>query len=341
MDLTFGLTDGWWRFSDHDLRGEHALLGADQWLAVLEACGFEEARRIPAAGGGRALAGQAVLVARVPTAEPATPAARQWLVLADRGGVASRVAEILERRPAQKVMVVPAGSRLAPRPDDGAHWHAVVDLRALDTPVVAGPDVVGEASTLCAQAVDLIRTLAEAGATPRVWLVTKGAQPIADRSEPIAVAQAPIWGLGRVIALEHPELWGGLVDLDPAETVAAPPSTSWSRSRRGRGRSSRIPGRATLRAAADAGRHRPENRVAVHPDGGVSRERRAARVGLQVARSLVDQGRGTWSCSGDTAWTALGSRPRTRRDARPRWPICGRGGRRSTWWSRTWRIEPR
>ena len=70
VDLTFGLTDGWWRFSDHDLRPEHALLEADHWIAVLEACGFEEARRIPAAGGGRALAGQAVLVARVPRPSP-------------------------------------------------------------------------------------------------------------------------------------------------------------------------------------------------------------------------------------------------------------------------------
>jgi myxalamid-type polyketide synthase MxaE and MxaD len=29
------------------------------------------------------------------------------------------------------------------------------------------------------------------------------------------VAQSPIWGLGRVYALEHPETWGGLLDLDP------------------------------------------------------------------------------------------------------------------------------
>jgi NAD(P)-dependent dehydrogenase (short-subunit alcohol dehydrogenase family)/acyl carrier protein len=40
----------------------------------------------------------------------------------------------------------------------------------------------------------------------------------------VAVEQAPLWGLGRVIALEHPEIWGGLVDLgvdEPATSVAA------------------------------------------------------------------------------------------------------------------------
>lgn len=29
-------------------------------------------------------------------------------------------------------------------------------------------------------------------------------------------SHAPVWGLGRVVALEHPEVWGGSLDLDPA-----------------------------------------------------------------------------------------------------------------------------
>jgi len=49
--------------------------------------------------------------------------------------------------------------------------------------------------------------------SPRLWLVTRGAMPVGP-SLP-AVAQAPLWGLGKVIALEHPELWGGMLDLAP------------------------------------------------------------------------------------------------------------------------------
>lgn len=45
----------------------------------------------------------------------------------------------------------------------------------------------------------------------RLWLVTQNA--VAIEPSDLAVAQAPLWGLGRVIALEHPELWGGMVDL--------------------------------------------------------------------------------------------------------------------------------
>src|SRR5262249_30187431 len=33
--------------------------------------------------------------------------------------------------------------------------------------------------------------------------------------------QAPLWGLGRTIALEHTSLWGGLIDLSSADRASA------------------------------------------------------------------------------------------------------------------------
>jgi phthiocerol/phenolphthiocerol synthesis type-I polyketide synthase B len=57
---------------------------------------------------------------------------------------------------------------------------------------------------------------------PRLYLLTRNAQPISqgDRANPV---QAVLWGLGRTLALEHPELWGAVLDVDesvPAELVA-------------------------------------------------------------------------------------------------------------------------
>jgi acyl transferase domain-containing protein/acyl carrier protein len=49
---------------------------------------------------------------------------------------------------------------------------------------------------------------------PRLWLVTRGAQAVGGGD--IAVEQAPLLGLSRVIALEHQELRCARVDLDPA-----------------------------------------------------------------------------------------------------------------------------
>ena len=59
------------------------------------------------------------------------------------------------------------------------------------------------------------------GPGSKLWVITRGAQPA---EQPVShPAAAPVWGLGRVIALEHPEIWGGLIDAGPqddAETVA-------------------------------------------------------------------------------------------------------------------------
>lgn len=66
--------------------------------------------------------------------------------------------------------------------------------------------------------VHLIQALTQAGwpESPRLWLVTRGAQPAGwDESVPgaLAVGQAPVWGLGRSVDHEHPELRATAVDL--------------------------------------------------------------------------------------------------------------------------------
>ena len=64
---------------------------------------------------------------------------------------------------------------------------------------------------------DVVQVLAEAGGAepPRLWLVTRGAQAVGERPLPISLAQSPLWGLGRVIAAEHPALACTRIDLDP------------------------------------------------------------------------------------------------------------------------------
>ncbi|MET0896297.1 MAG: type I polyketide synthase [Mycobacterium sp.] len=62
----------------------------------------------------------------------------------------------------------------------------------------------------------LVGVLASAAAPPRLYLLTRSAQPINDGDRANAV-HAVLWGLGRTLALEHPEFWGRVIDAD--ETV--------------------------------------------------------------------------------------------------------------------------
>ncbi|WP_239157704.1 type I polyketide synthase [Streptomyces sp. SID13726] len=86
----------------------------------------------------------------------------------------------------------------------------VLSLLALDT-VPGETDGVprGLAATLA-----LARALAAERPGTRLWLATSGAVCTGPGDEcPGDPAQAQVWALGRVFGLEHPESWGGLVDL--------------------------------------------------------------------------------------------------------------------------------
>ena len=65
----------------------------------------------------------------------------------------------------------------------------------------------------CGKMLDLVQRTTGAGGV-RLWVLTRGAQAAIDGEAPQLWA-APLWGLGRVAALEHPESWGGLIDLEP------------------------------------------------------------------------------------------------------------------------------
>ncbi|MEU9117887.1 type I polyketide synthase, partial [Streptomyces sp. NPDC048483] len=61
----------------------------------------------------------------------------------------------------------------------------------------------------------LLQALADLGTAAPLWCLTRGAVSASSADRLDAPAQALAWGLGSVAALEHPRLWGGLVDLPP------------------------------------------------------------------------------------------------------------------------------
>lgn len=69
----------------------------------------------------------------------------------------------------------------------------------------------------------LVQALSGAGwrDAPRLWLATRGARSAGKAAERVAVAQAPLLGLGQVLAVEQPELRCTRVDLEGGADVAA------------------------------------------------------------------------------------------------------------------------
>ncbi|NYT92236.1 SDR family NAD(P)-dependent oxidoreductase, partial [Salinispora sp. H7-4] len=71
-------------------------------------------------------------------------------------------------------------------------------------------------STGVTSTVRLVRALAAADFTGRLWCLTTGAVAVDPYEDLPHAAQAGLWGLGTVLSLDYPGWWGGLADL-PAD----------------------------------------------------------------------------------------------------------------------------
>ena len=173
-----------------------------------------------------------------PTVKHQSKVAR-WLVFADRTGVGDALVAWLGRKGQQAAVVTPGeaftdhgAGRFTVRRDsdtdlqrlfdatverDDMPCRGVVFLWPIDE-ASAPADAAGFVPDICGSTIAALRIVQrlvgrERSQPPRLWIVTRGAQPV-DGQVP-APWQAPLWGLGRVTAEEHHESYGGLIDLDP------------------------------------------------------------------------------------------------------------------------------
>jgi acyl transferase domain-containing protein/acyl carrier protein len=221
IDITFGLTEGWWRFEDVHLRPRYPLVDAGRWTALLEQAGFDSVAVVAREGPPRPSTQQVLLMASVAGADRAEEPARapdRRLVVAGSDPVVEAVA-------------ARAGDAAEVCRDAAQVGAAILRMAAAGTPVDVvwcGPAVgdPGEPDRVAASVhagVDVLQTMLAAGPAPasRLWFVTVGAQTVG-RPAVTSIDGVALVGLGRGISVEHPDLWGGLVDLE----VAASPEVN-------------------------------------------------------------------------------------------------------------------
>ncbi|MEP7272479.1 MAG: type I polyketide synthase, partial [Acidobacteriota bacterium] len=149
----------------------------------------------------------------------------RWLILGDRSGlgdaIAARLAEagdsavVMHSDKRAELEAVVSGQ--VSGAGDQEPFIGVIHLWGLDIgsfegDELAGLDLAQQLGPLSGLAIIRGLSRRETRAATKVWMVTRGAQAI--RNDRIAVLQRGVWGLGRALAVEHPELWGGLIDVD-------------------------------------------------------------------------------------------------------------------------------
>ena len=263
VDLVFGLTPGWWRFADPDLRQADALLTSDRWLEVLSET-FGETAAVPLPAGAGDVVEQTVLIARKPLSIQTTG---KWGIL----GAGQTLAAMIEKQGGEAVLAQSAAD---------PQLRNCVGVISLE--VLAG----GTPEDRASQAVDTLQQ-----APCPVWFVTSGAQPIAPGASTADLAQSTVWGLGATAAIETPQTWGGLIDLDPQTEWLGQMEQLFHEIVHSRGES-RIALRQGKRFVPRFKRLPAprRGRLSLHHDGAYLLTGATGAVGPQIARWFADRG---------------------------------------------------
>ena len=243
-DMIFGLVEGWWRFED-SYRPDHALAPSLVWHRALDDAGFVEVEVL----GGSDLDGEdpdrGAIVAQGP--ELITDSPGVWILAEGDGEIAADLAVELANRnqtvvlarerceggdgpPASAGVIraeVDAWDReswreLVNNLPEGLPLRGVVHLAALQGNGTAATisELEEDLGRITDGALALVQGLTDADAQPEkgLWLVTMGSQVLGN--EPAGeLAGATLWGFGRVVMREAPQLQGRMIDLDPTESM--------------------------------------------------------------------------------------------------------------------------
>jgi acyl transferase domain-containing protein len=250
---------------------------------------------------------------------PEIPLTGTWIIFRDQQGIGDAVCAQLVGRGA-KCLCVDHGEELSQindasitiKPDSADDYdvllrsgvrqnsplNRIVHLWSLDSadPEEADLMAVRKAQTLGPVSVmGMIQALERARlpVPPKLWLISRGAQPAGEKPKPLSVLQSPLWGLGRTIAMENGDFWSGMVDLDPADPpataaallirqFAAPRDEDQTAFREGRQHVLRLARRT--RATS-----KPRN-IPIRPDATYMITGGLGGIGLIIARWLITRG---------------------------------------------------
>ena len=177
-------------------------------------------------------------------APPMSASPARWVIFADESGIGTALGRLLATKGARFAIVRPGDAfqrnesgHFTVHPNSvydlinlwqeilpqGGEPLRIVQLWSVDTPDAASADrlnlegLKSYRETVLEGLVCLIQSIAQSnmGSAPTLWCVTRSAVFVETDAPntPVSPVQTQLWGLGRVAALEHPDIWGGLIDL--------------------------------------------------------------------------------------------------------------------------------
>ncbi|MGR9012007.1 MAG: SDR family NAD(P)-dependent oxidoreductase [Gammaproteobacteria bacterium] len=244
VDLIFGLTEGWWAFTDQRLQQNYPLLDEQGWQQLLTRAGFNLPALITAEldATGRLCQQSVILTQPVSTTKP-----MNWLILKDQQGLADSVAAYLTAQ-GDTCTLVGCGQRYMKKGADlwtvnplqsedfkqlVGEWlktsetanRALLNCWPLDaelTETSQSQDVECIVSRLCVGMLHLVQAIGAQNITLQTFnVITQGAQQVSG-SDPVQPAMAALWAMVRVVAKEYPQFHCHLLDIQADTAINIP-----------------------------------------------------------------------------------------------------------------------
>jgi len=102
--------------------------------------------------------------------------------------------------------------------------RGIIHLWGLDAPDTFSltTESLTEAQIMgCGSVLHLLQAQIKEEQFARLWLVTRNAVNVGESQDSLALAQVPLWGIAKTISVEHPELWGGIIDNPTVDELLA------------------------------------------------------------------------------------------------------------------------
>lgn len=236
MTLALGLTRLPAEGQLTDANKANSWMPVAQWQELLSSIGFTEVAALSDSAETFGRSTHTVMMAQAPYIPPtplALPPQKQgsWLIFADQAGIGQQLATRLSEQEQTPILIWPgskfehSGTHVHIHPEHPQEYEQLLTTLS-DKPLVGivhlwsllEPPSFLEQSLGSVSLLHLVQALAKSAQEPALCLVTRGTQPvklnsISSISSLSSPQQAPLWGLGRVIVNEQPNLRLKLVDL--------------------------------------------------------------------------------------------------------------------------------
>lgn len=222
IDLTFGITDGWWRFNDHQIREDYPLLSRDEWRKFLVEQGYVVSCVSESKGSNDT--GQSIIL--IDKFKFYDEQIKKLIFFSEgfENNFHSDKANTVVVNSGKKFMKISENSFELNYSDREDFKKLFADISAKSgfgifyfNGEANPPDDESEKRFLdnCEAILNLIKTVSRDDVKVDSFnIVTKNSQKVLTDDQVNGFSSSLLWGIGKVIQIEHPELNCSITDID-------------------------------------------------------------------------------------------------------------------------------